>query len=59
MSDLPERERNETESVNAEPHSDDTPSTVGTGSAIALGCLVVVVVLVVLAIAFRLLGGSW
>jgi hypothetical protein len=34
-------------------------STVGTGSVLGLGCLVVVVVLVLLAIAFRLLGGRW
>jgi hypothetical protein len=38
---------------------DSGESTVGTGSIIGLGCLALVAVLVVVAIAYRLLGGTW
>jgi hypothetical protein len=37
----------------------DALSTVGTGSVLGIGCLVVVVLLIVIAIAFRWFGGSW
>jgi hypothetical protein len=35
------------------------PATVGTGSALALGCIVAVVALVLLALAARWLAGAW
>jgi hypothetical protein len=36
-----------------------TDSTVGTGSALGIGCVIAVVVLVLLAIALRWLTGVW
>lgn len=35
------------------------PSTVGTGSALAVGCVVAVLVLVLIALAVRWIGGGW
>ncbi len=34
-------------------------STVGTGSVLGIGCLVVVVLLVLVALIYRWLGGTW
>jgi hypothetical protein len=42
------------------PRPDGVPSTtVGTGSALGVGCLIVVVVLVLIALTVRWLTGSW
>ena len=39
--------------------ADTRSSTVGTGSALGIGCLILVVLFVVIAVAWRLLGGGW
>jgi hypothetical protein len=47
------------DAASTKPAVEDAASTVGTGSVLGIGCLLVVVVLVALAIAYRLFGGSW
>jgi hypothetical protein len=56
----PEREVGPpTNTAAAESAAEDAVSTVGTGSVLGIGCLIVVVLLIAIAIAFRWFGGSW
>lgn len=58
--DAPEaRPDHETDPGEVAPLGESEAPTVGTGSAIGVGCLILVVVLVLAALAYRWLGGTW
>jgi hypothetical protein len=62
MAESGEHEVDRQRAVDAErvaPHRESTVSTVGTGSVLAIGCIVLALLLVLIALAYRWLGGTW
>lgn len=62
---MPEREADEAEQTVRRPDEGElerepvAQTTVGTGSALGIGCLAVVALFVLLALAYRWFGGTW
>ena len=57
--ELEESRQASAETEAATRDGDAMVSTVGTGSALAIGCIVLAVILVLIALAYRWLGGPW